>query len=423
MIARSKNPSGKPKAATAVRVKTARLRKAPLRHESLEDDCLMLEAPAGSDGAASPPEPDRALQLNSSLMELGDAIEAFSDADWSKLVDDVVSFDADPAGSPAKPATADEVAAALQSEDVHSKEGDLAGSDLLGLDVTVGLGLFNDADEINSDIVLAQAEPDPAQTSSGTHQPGSYRFRCERTDDASDPLPTIADSPIDSFDAQRQGGMPAFAGSEAGFVPLTAGTGFLINTADLIDSTYALVSDAPAALVATAGDGTVSLSWDAVDGAVGYNIFRGAKAGGEVATSINASLVIGTTFTDTGLTNGQTYFYQVTAIDLGVEGDRSNEASATPIATAGVPPGVPPAFDGAAVVETATYAAPILPASLTDGEMDRSIDGEVSAITWGGGSTGGDGEAGSSAPGGQPFKKPENDAAASRLFDPSFLVR
>src|SRR5205807_1857669 len=46
------------------------------------------------------------------------------------------------------------------------------------------------------------------------------------------------------------------------------------------------------------------------------------------------------TYTDTAVTNGVTYYYQVSAVNAAGEGPRSNEASATPGAPP--PPPTPP---------------------------------------------------------------------------------
>ncbi len=87
-------------------------------------------------------------------------------------------------------------------------------------------------------------------------------------------------------------------------------------------------------LTATAGDSQVQLTWPSVPGADGYNIYRGTVSGGEGAVPLRAGYLPSgqatNTFTDTAVTLGQTYYYQVTAFIPNLEGGRSNEASATP---------------------------------------------------------------------------------------------
>src|SRR5262249_9790578 len=85
---------------------------------------------------------------------------------------------------------------------------------------------------------------------------------------------------------------------------------------------------APANLTATASVGQVALSWSAVIGATSYNVYRGTSPGGEGATPYQTGLT-GTTFTDGNATGGTTYYYQVSALNLGGEGPRSSEQSAT----------------------------------------------------------------------------------------------
>jgi len=87
---------------------------------------------------------------------------------------------------------------------------------------------------------------------------------------------------------------------------------------------------APGALAATPGSGQISLTWTAVSGASTYRVHRATVSGGPY-TAIQSN-VTGTSFTDTGLTNGTAYFYVVTATNLVGEGPNSNEASATPVA-------------------------------------------------------------------------------------------
>ena len=88
---------------------------------------------------------------------------------------------------------------------------------------------------------------------------------------------------------------------------------------------------APTGLGASPGNAQVSLSWSASSGATSYNVYRGTSAGGESATAI-ATGVTSTSYTNTGLTNGTTYYYKVAAVSSGGTSGMSNEASATPAA-------------------------------------------------------------------------------------------
>ena len=84
---------------------------------------------------------------------------------------------------------------------------------------------------------------------------------------------------------------------------------------------------APASINATAGNGQVALSWTASAGAVSYNVKRSLVSGGPYAfvTSVTT-----TNYTDTGLTNGMTYYYVVTASNTSGESSNSPQTSATP---------------------------------------------------------------------------------------------
>jgi hypothetical protein len=80
---------------------------------------------------------------------------------------------------------------------------------------------------------------------------------------------------------------------------------------------------------------TVSLSWNpsTSPNLSGYNIYRGSVSGGPY-TAVNTSLVPGSTYTDSGVQGGLTYYYVATAVDYtGAESVYSNEATAV------VPPG------------------------------------------------------------------------------------
>ena len=82
------------------------------------------------------------------------------------------------------------------------------------------------------------------------------------------------------------------------------------------------------------GSETVSLEWDTVPGAAGYTLYRSPVSGGGWVTL--ASDLVGTSYTDNGLTNGKTYYYVVTSSDfIGNESGYSNEVSALPHYTIG----------------------------------------------------------------------------------------
>jgi choice-of-anchor B domain-containing protein len=87
---------------------------------------------------------------------------------------------------------------------------------------------------------------------------------------------------------------------------------------------------AASGLTATSGNAQALLTWTAASGATGTSIHRSTTSGGPY-TTVKAN-VVGTSFTDTGLTNGTTYFYIVTGTNAEGEGAGSNEATATPAA-------------------------------------------------------------------------------------------
>jgi pectate lyase len=88
---------------------------------------------------------------------------------------------------------------------------------------------------------------------------------------------------------------------------------------------------APTGLAATAGNAQVTLNWNASSGASSYNVKRSTTSGGPYTTI--ATGVTSTSYTNTGLANGTTYFYVVSAVNSFGESGNSNQASATPTAT------------------------------------------------------------------------------------------
>ena len=105
------------------------------------------------------------------------------------------------------------------------------------------------------------------------------------------------------------------------------------NEVSVIPAASATVPPAPAGLAATAGNGSVGLTWAASAGATSYSVYRGTAPGAEGSTPVGTTT--STSFTDTGLTNGTAYYYKVTASNSVGASPSSNEATATPASGSG----------------------------------------------------------------------------------------
>lgn len=77
------------------------------------------------------------------------------------------------------------------------------------------------------------------------------------------------------------------------------------------------------------GSHSVSLSWVAsVSQVVGYDVYRGSKSGGPYS-KINSLVNTTTSYTDTNVTGGITYYYVVTSVNAsGEQSNFSNQATA-----------------------------------------------------------------------------------------------
>ena len=117
----------------------------------------------------------------------------------------------------------------------------------------------------------------------------------------------------------------------------TANRVFALTPANIVSAFLQIVPGAvppaPTGLVATPGNAQAQLTWNASSGATSYNVKRSTTNGGPYANV--ATGVTTTSFTNTGLSNGTTYFYVVTAVNASGEGPISNQASATPQGTTG----------------------------------------------------------------------------------------
>jgi len=120
-------------------------------------------------------------------------------------------------------------------------------------------------------------------------------------------------------------------GTEYFFVIAASGKGGQVsadsNEVSAIPQSADTPPAAPSLNTPSAGDAQVDLSWNSVSGADYYNVKYGTAPGayGTTIPSINT-----TNYTVTGLTNGSTYYFIVTAKNAVGESDDSNEESAVP---------------------------------------------------------------------------------------------
>jgi CSLREA domain-containing protein len=115
----------------------------------------------------------------------------------------------------------------------------------------------------------------------------------------------------------------------------SVGTGAQSNELSATPTASATVPGAPMLNSVTPSDSTIVVAWSAPgsnggSAITGYKVFRGTSSGGETLLTTLGNV---TSFTDTGLTNGTTYWYTVAAVNSVGTGAQSNELSATPQAT------------------------------------------------------------------------------------------
>jgi subtilisin family serine protease len=113
-------------------------------------------------------------------------------------------------------------------------------------------------------------------------------------------------------------------------------SGGRLNVEAAIDSCGTpTVPPAPTGLTANAGNAQVSLSWNLVGTANSYRVKRSTTSGGPYTTI--ATGLANTSYLDTNVTNGTTYFYVVSAVNGVGEGPNSSQVSATPSSVISLP--------------------------------------------------------------------------------------
>src|SRR4029077_6951296 len=94
-----------------------------------------------------------------------------------------------------------------------------------------------------------------------------------------------------------------------------------------VSATPQAVPPPPTNLDATGGDAQVRCGWVASSGATSYNVKRSTTNGGPYTTIGSPTT---TSYTDTGVTNGTTYYYVVSAVNTAGQSANSSQVSATP---------------------------------------------------------------------------------------------
>ena len=135
---------------------------------------------------------------------------------------------------------------------------------------------------------------------------------------------------------------------------------------------------APTGIGATAlGPDQVRITWNAVTGADGYNVYRALtpRSGGQpLGVRANPALVTGTSFTDSSLSSTTTYYYAVTAVVGGVQSNASSDAQVTTPAAAGQPARIEV---GSGTSYTASTGAIWQPDSAFTGGTTRTVTGTI----------------------------------------------
>ena len=135
-------------------------------------------------------------------------------------------------------------------------------------------------------------------------------------------------------------------------------------------STAAQVPSTPIGLTATPGNSWVSLTWSEVPGAASYRLKRATGTGGPY---VQIAAPVSTGHTDSGLENGRTYFYVVSAEGTVGESSNSAQVGATPsgeaalssstarLATAAGTLGLPATFFGQTITWVSASHFPSVP--------------------------------------------------------------
>lgn len=104
-------------------------------------------------------------------------------------------------------------------------------------------------------------------------------------------------------------------------------------------SAKVVVPNAPTSVSANAGDAQATVSWvnpfNGYSKNLGFKIYRSTTSGSGFTLIFTVTDPNALSYTNTGLTNGTTYYYKVSAYNILGEGAQSAQTSATPVASSG----------------------------------------------------------------------------------------
>ncbi len=211
-----------------------------------------------------------------------------------------------------------------------------------GFDDATGLGSFNGANLYN-DLTGALPPggllPSPGNATVGLTwiaAPGATSYNVKRS--------VVNGGPYATISAPGAVTLPTYTDNAVSngttyyyVISSVSGAGESANSPQVVATPMAAPA-APAGLAAAAGNAQVNLTWLSSPTAASYNVKRALVNGGPYATISASGTVVGLSYTDSGLVNGTTYYYVVSAVNVGGESANSAQASAQP----SVPPVLSP---------------------------------------------------------------------------------
>ncbi|MEM7310490.1 MAG: endonuclease [Planctomycetota bacterium] len=195
------------------------------------------------------------------------------------------------------------------------RRGDVARA-LFYLDVRYEGGFHGGSLASEPDLILTDDEALIAASNTGANESVGYMGMLSTL------LLWHAEDPVDDVERRHNDQVYAFQGNRNPFVDNPGWVDCIFSGA-CGGGGGGTPPAAPTALVASAGDGVVSLDWadNGEADLAGYHVYRATSSGGPYSKLNGAALAL-SAFSDATASNGTTYYYAVTAVD-----DESDESS------------------------------------------------------------------------------------------------